>query len=80
MITAGFTLILLPFSLVQSSGNSWKSGKIIGMIVVGVVALAGFAIWERFFARIQFFPFRFLKDRTFLGAAITYFMVFMTTL
>ena len=80
LITAGFTLILLPFSLVNSSGNDWKNAKIIVMIVIGVVALAGFGIWERFFARVQFFPFAFLKDRTVLGAAITYFMVFMTTL
>ncbi|RYP74859.1 hypothetical protein DL771_002780 [Monosporascus sp. 5C6A] len=79
LITAGFTLITLPFSLVNSAGHSWKSATVIVMIVMGVVCLAGFAVWEKFFARVQFFPFKFLKDRTFLGAAMTYFMVFLTT-
>lgn len=80
LVSAGFTLILLPFSLVSSASHSWQSASVIVMIVMGVVSLAAFAIWERFFARVKFFPFEFLKDRTFLGAVLSYFMVFLTTL
>ncbi|KAI1475353.1 hypothetical protein K445DRAFT_314456 [Daldinia sp. EC12] len=78
-VSAGFTLILLPFSLVNSASHSWKSASVIVMIVMGVVSLAAFAVWERFFSRVKFFPFEFLKDRTFLGAVLAYFVVFMTT-
>ncbi|KAI0095891.1 MFS general substrate transporter [Daldinia grandis] len=78
-VSAGFTLILLPFSLVSSASHSWKSASVIVMIIMGVVSLVAFAVWERLFARVKFFPFEFLKDRTFLGAVLSYFMVFMTT-
>lgn len=80
LITAGFTLITLPFSLVSSATHSWESASIIVMIVMGVVSLAAFVVWEKYFAPVQFFPFELLKDRTVLGAALTYFIVFLSTL
>lgn len=80
LISGGFTLITLPFSLVRSASHSWQSASIIVMIVMGVVGLVAFAIWEKFFARVKFFPFEFLQDRTFLGAVMSNFVVFMTTL
>ncbi|KAI2622800.1 MFS general substrate transporter [Hypomontagnella submonticulosa] len=79
LISGGFTLITLPFSLVSSASHSWQSASIIVMIVMGVVGLAAFVIWEKFFAKVKFFPFEFLKDRTFLGAVMSHFVVFMTT-
>ncbi|KAI1081875.1 siderophore iron transporter mirB [Whalleya microplaca] len=79
LISGGFTLITLPFSLVSSASHSWQSASIIVMIVMGVVGLAAFVVWEKFFARVKFFPFEFLKDRTFLGAVMSHFIVFMTT-
>ncbi|KAL7625268.1 hypothetical protein AAE478_004484 [Parahypoxylon ruwenzoriense] len=79
LISGGFTLITLPFSLVSSASHSWQSASIIVMIVMGVVGLAAFAIWEKYFSRVKFFPFEFLKDRTFLGAVMSHFVVFMTT-
>ncbi|KAI1390462.1 MFS general substrate transporter [Hypoxylon trugodes] len=79
LISGGFTLITLPFSLVSSASHSWQSASIIVMIVMGVVGLVAFVIWERYFSRVKFFPFEFLKDRTFLGAVLSHFVVFMTT-
>ncbi|KAI1454216.1 siderophore iron transporter mirB [Annulohypoxylon moriforme] len=79
LISGGFTLITLPFSLVSSASHSWHSASIIVMIVMGVVGLAAFVVWEKYFARVKFFPFEFLKDRTFLGAVMSHFVVFMTT-
>lgn len=64
----------------SSASHSWQSASIIVMIVMGVVGLAAFVVWEKYFARVKFFPFQFLKDRTFLGAVMTHFVVFMTTL
>ncbi|KAI5862959.1 siderophore iron transporter mirB [Durotheca rogersii] len=79
LISGGFTLITLPFSLVSSSSHSWRSASIIIMIVFGVIGLAAFAVWEKYFSRVKFFPFEFLKDRTFLGSVLSHFFVFMTT-
>lgn len=80
LIICGFTLILLPFSLINTAGGRWDSPTIICMLVFGVVSLALFLIWENFFAPKMFFPFALLKDRTVLGAALVYFLVFLTTL
>ncbi|KAH9991679.1 siderophore iron transporter mirB [Xylariaceae sp. FL0662B] len=79
LISGGFVLLTLPFSLVSSASHSWESASIIVMLVMGVVGLAAFVLWERFFARVKFFPFEFLLDRTFLGAVMSHFIVFMTT-
>lgn len=80
LITAGFTLITLPFSLVSSASHSWESASIIVMIVMGVVSLVAFAVWEKYFAPVQFFPYELLMDRTVLGASMSYFIIFLSTL
>ncbi|KAK6839516.1 MFS general substrate transporter [Apiospora arundinis] len=79
LITAGFTLITLPFSLVSSASHSWESASIIVMIVMGVVSLVAFAVWEKYFAPVQFFPYELLMDRTVLGASMSYFIIFLST-
>ncbi|KAF2841715.1 MFS general substrate transporter [Patellaria atrata CBS 101060] len=70
LVVAGFALILLPLTLAAQSLNRWKSAHIIAMIVLGVVVLIAFGIWEKFFAPVSFLPFRYMKDRTILGACI----------
>ncbi|KAF2117363.1 siderochrome-iron transporter MirB [Lophiotrema nucula] len=76
LTTAGFSLVLLPLSLASSSEDKWKSGSIIAMLVVGVICLIAFVIWEKYFAPIQYLPFKYLKDRTILGACLAYFTMF----
>jgi hypothetical protein len=80
LISAGFTLLLLPFSLVSNSANGWASAHIIVMIVMGIVGLGAFVVWEKYFAPVMFFPFELLRDRTIMGASLTYAIVFLTTL
>ncbi|KAI1076898.1 MFS general substrate transporter [Whalleya microplaca] len=72
LITFGFALLLLPFSLAKYAPSGWKTGYIIAMIVLGVVLLTAFGIWERFFAPVAFFPYKFLQNRTILGACVLY--------
>ncbi|KAF7554037.1 hypothetical protein G7046_g6932 [Stylonectria norvegica] len=67
---AGFSLILVPLNIATRAPNGWSTDYIIAMIVVGVACLAGFAVWEKYFARIPYFPFRYLKNRTILGACL----------
>ncbi|TQV92743.1 hypothetical protein V2A60_009209 [Cordyceps javanica] len=74
----GWTLLLLPFNLTQYAPHGWKTGYIIAMIVVGVVLLVAFVIWERYFAIVQYFPFKHLKNRSILGACLLYGLMFLS--
>ncbi|RTE72622.1 hypothetical protein BHE90_012974 [Fusarium euwallaceae] len=65
---AGFSLILTPMNIATRAPNGWATDYIIAMIVVGVVCLAGFAAWEKWYAKVPYIPFKFLKNRTILGA------------
>lgn len=76
----GFSLLLLPFSLVFYAPNGWKTGYIIAMIVLGVVLLGAFAAWEKYFSPVPYIPFKFLKDRTILGACLVYGLMFCSIL
>ncbi|KAF2010125.1 MFS general substrate transporter [Aaosphaeria arxii CBS 175.79] len=75
---AGFSLILLPFSLASGASHKWANPSIIAMIVVGVLCLVSFVIWEKWFAPVQYLPFRYLKDRTILGVCICRFALYIT--
>lgn len=50
------------------------------MIVIGVLCLVAFAAWERWFAPVQFFPFKYLKERTIIGACLLYGIMFISVL
>jgi hypothetical protein len=50
---------------------------VISMLVIGIVLLIAFGIWEKFFAPVTFIPYSLLLDRTVAGACIlslTYFL------
>ncbi|KAJ2986482.1 hypothetical protein NUW58_g3300 [Xylaria curta] len=68
----GFSFLLLPFSLNAYAPNGWATGYIIALIVLGVGLLAAFVLWEKYGAPVQYFPFKYLKDRTILGACGLY--------
>ncbi|KAJ9285628.1 hypothetical protein DTO027B5_6427 [Paecilomyces variotii] len=70
LITAAFTLVLLPLTLASSKAHKWQSPAIIVMIIVGGFCFVAFALWERFCAPVSFLPFAILADRTLLGACI----------
>ena len=76
----GWSLLLLPFSLVYYAPNGWKTGYIIAMIVLGVVLLVTFVLYERFLAPVPYIPWKFLKDRTILGACLVYGIMFCSIL
>jgi hypothetical protein len=70
LISAGFVLFLLPFNLAGSAADSWRTASIIVMLVIGVLCLIAFALYERFLAPKSFIPFEYLLNRTILGACI----------
>ncbi|KAF6804618.1 siderophore iron transporter [Colletotrichum sojae] len=69
LIMWGFSLLLLPFSLVRYTTKGWAAGHIIAMIVLGVILLVAFGFWERLYAATPLVPWKNLKDRTILGSA-----------
>lgn len=80
LTSAGFAMLLLPFQLVNTAPNGWKTGYIIAMIVLGVVLLAAFALWEKYLAPVTYFPWKYLKDRTILGSCLVYGLMFISIL
>jgi len=80
LVTAAFSLFLLPFSLYANARGGWKNASMIAMLVVGVVCMVIFVVWEAKFAPVQFFPFRYLKDRTVIGSSLLYGVMFLSIL
>ncbi|KAI9164073.1 Siderophore iron transporter mirB [Paramyrothecium foliicola] len=68
LFAAGLTVFLLPFTLADSAPNGWKSGYIIAMIVVGLVLLVAFGLYESLIAPTPFIKYELLRDRTVIGA------------
>ncbi|KAH9843364.1 MFS general substrate transporter [Teratosphaeria destructans] len=70
LLTAGVALFLLPFNLYTLQAQGWKSPLIISLLVVGLVMISCFVIWERSFASTgtSFLPFSLLTNRTVVGA------------
>ncbi|KAK5065001.1 hypothetical protein LTR84_000836 [Exophiala bonariae] len=78
LTVVGWSLLLLPFNLVYTAPKGWETGYIIAMIVLGVLCLAAFFVWEKYFATVAYLPFRFLKDRTIIGACLLYGIMFLS--
>jgi hypothetical protein len=53
---AMLTLILLPFTLAGGFATSWKTAKIIIMLVIGILLVPVFAIWEKKYAKFPVIP------------------------
>ncbi|KAJ9151333.1 Siderophore iron transporter mirB [Pleurostoma richardsiae] len=70
LFSTGLTVFLLPFSIASDAPDGWGSGYIIAMIVVGVVVLAIFVLFETYVAPAPMLNFTFLADRTVIGACL----------
>lgn len=79
ILAGGMALFLLPLSLYSYQGREWESPMIIAMLVVGLVLLAVFPLYEKFLAPVKFIPVHLLGDRTVLLAGIMMFFVFFNS-
>ncbi|KAI0505337.1 siderophore iron transporter mirB [Xylaria bambusicola] len=70
LVSGGFTLFLLPFSIATSQRYGWRDPLTISFLVVGFVLLGLAVVWEKYWAPVKFLPWRLLKDRTVLGACV----------
>lgn len=70
LFASGLVVFLLPFSLAESAPNGWSTGYIIAMIVVGLVVLVLFGLWESFFAPQPFLTASLIANRTIIGGCL----------
>ncbi|CCE27384.1 related to major facilitator MirA [Claviceps purpurea 20.1] len=68
LVSVGLALFLLPFNIHTRQVDGWRSPLIISSLVMGPLLLCAFAIWETFYAPVQFLPYALLTDRTVVGA------------
>lgn len=78
LISAGFAFFLLPFNMYTIEAKGWGSAIIICFLVFGVLFIATFVVWERFFARVSLTPWAILRDRTVLGTCLVAFTLFVS--
>jgi len=79
LLAGGMALILVPLSIWQFQTLKWRAPLIIAMLVVGVVLVVIFCLYEQFFAPVNFIPLYLLADRTVLCAGLMLFFVFFNS-
>lgn len=67
----GLSLVLLPLSLAASTTAAWKTPHIIVMIVVGVVTLIVFVVWEVKYAKWPILPMDLFVNRTVIFGSVS---------
>ncbi|KAJ5905488.1 uncharacterized protein N7473_002404 [Penicillium subrubescens] len=70
LFAGGFIIFLLPFTLAAMAPHGFQTGYIIAMIVVGLVMIIAFWFYEMYVAPVPFLNYKFLTDRTILGACL----------
>ncbi|KAB8262943.1 major facilitator superfamily domain-containing protein [Aspergillus pseudonomiae] len=71
LLLLGLALLLVPIALTGSNNsNAWHKGNFIAMLVLGVVFLISFVIWDARFAKKPFVPYRMIKQRTVAAACL----------
>lgn len=71
LLVTGMALILIPLSLTGSfSPQRWKEASFIAMIVIGVVCLITFLVWDLKFAKQPYIPRRMANRTVIAGCAI----------
>ncbi|KAE9367494.1 MFS general substrate transporter [Stipitochalara longipes BDJ] len=78
LISAGVAFFLLPFNLYNIEADEWGSALIICFLVFGIVLMIAFTVWERFFAKVSFIPWKLLQDRTVSGACLLSAIIFLS--
>ncbi|SGY67996.1 BQ5605_C004g02836 [Microbotryum silenes-dioicae] len=67
LLIAAFSLFLLPFTLAGGETRTWGRPHIIIMLVVGILCIPAFVLWELRFAPVPAIPFKLLNNRTVLS-------------
>ncbi|CCH46885.1 Siderophore iron transporter [Wickerhamomyces ciferrii] len=74
IFTISIGCLLVPLTLAGGIQSKWKTGKIIGPLVLGFVLFPIFILYESFVAKYPMVPFKLLKDRGVWAAIAISFM------
>jgi hypothetical protein len=78
LLIAGLALILVPVSLTGAKNSeAWSRGSFIAMVVVGAILFITFLIWDGFFAKKPFVPFKLIRQQTIIAACVMSMLDFM---
>ncbi|CAM0141654.1 hypothetical protein VKS41_000762 [Umbelopsis sp. WA50703] len=77
LLTAMLALILIPLTIAGGTSANWHKGDVIAMLVIGILCIPAFAVWELKFARHPCVPFHLLNNRTILAGLMIAMMLNM---
>ena len=78
LLTVGLAIFLLAFSLAGYQKDTWRSATILCLLIFGLVGIALFVIWEKWFCKKSFIPWELMADKTVIGACILYAVLFVS--
>lgn len=64
LLSGGFAMILIPLTLAAGAPNSWKTGWIIALLVLGVVFVIALPFYELYVAKNPIVPIWYFKSLT----------------
>ncbi|KAF1981000.1 MFS general substrate transporter [Aulographum hederae CBS 113979] len=68
LFSTGLVIFFLPFDIAASAASGWATGYIIAMIIVGLILLITFGLYETYLAPAPMLNYRILCNRTVIGA------------
>ncbi|KAH8736144.1 major facilitator superfamily domain-containing protein [Ilyonectria robusta] len=68
LFSVGLCVFFIPFDIAGDAPHGWGSNYIIAMIVVGLVVLVFFGLYESFLAPVPMLDWKLLSNRTVIGA------------
>jgi SIT family siderophore-iron:H+ symporter-like MFS transporter len=77
LLTAMLALILIPLTIAGGTSANWHKGDVIAMLVIGILCIPAFAVWELKIARHPCVPFHLLNNRTILAGLMIAMMLNM---
>jgi len=70
LFSAGFAMLLLPFSLASSSTGKWRTPWIDVLLALGCVFLIAFPFYEKYFAKHPLVPVHYFKNLSIVTAIL----------
>ncbi|KAJ9093910.1 hypothetical protein QFC19_008142 [Naganishia cerealis] len=78
LVATSLALILLPLTLAANVPGGWHNNTMRGMLLTGLVLFPIFCWYETKFPRLPLVPYRFLRNKSILGACLIGFFDFVS--